>query len=156
MPTLGEPLLIALAQARNYHHKADVQLKQANIDDAIASVRAILAVPFPEGAPEAEDVRLDARARLAKLLNVKGAVDEAMSVVDAGIASTERRSFFLANLYTVRGEVFEARANILDEDESPDADARARAARMSAIEAFDRSIEINAELQRALMNEGTP
>lgn len=156
LPALGEELLLALAQAKNFHHKADVQLKQANIGEALASIREILTIAFPEDAPEAEDVKLDARARLAKLLNVQGNTTEAMSVVDTGIASATRRSFFLANLHTVRGEIYEAMANMLDDDESDEARDKARAARRSAIEAFDKSIEINAELQKALMNERTP
>ena len=156
LPALGQPLMIALAQARNHHHKADVYLKEANLAQAIAAVRAIEEVPFPEGAAEAEDVKLDARARLAKLLVTSGQLDEAMTVVDTGIARATRDSFFVANLHTVKGEVYEARANVLDDDPSEDAKVRARQARMQAIESFDRSIAINTELQKALMNESKP
>jgi tetratricopeptide (TPR) repeat protein len=156
LPELGEPLLIALAQARNYHHKADVYLREGQFDDAIDAVTRILAISFPEGALEAEDVRLDARARLGKLLSAQGKTQEAMKVVDEGIASAERRSFFLANLYTVKGEVYEAMANMLDDEDSEDAKQQARAARRQAIEAFDQSIAINTELQKALMREAAP
>jgi tetratricopeptide (TPR) repeat protein len=158
LPALGEPLLIGLAQAKNFHHKADIHLQEGDLDSALAAVRAIATIPFPQGAAEAEDVKLDAGARLAKLLIIKGDLDQAQRVVEENIARSTRRSFFLANLYTVKGEVYEARANLLDDDAADsDDDAakqRARAARKSAIEAFDRSIAINTELQKALMGEG--
>lgn len=153
---LGEPLMIALAQAKNYHHKSDIYLREGKLEQAIESVQHILSITFPAGAPEAGDVALDARARLAKLLVAQGKTTEAMQVVDEGITSSKRRSFFLANLYTVKGEVYEAIANLLDEDESESAKAAAGAARRAAIEALDQSIGINTELQRALMGEALP
>jgi tetratricopeptide (TPR) repeat protein len=156
LPALGEPLMIALAQAKNYHHKADVYLREGQFESAIDAVKQILAISFPQGAPEAEDVTLDARARLAKLLSAQGKAEEAMKVVDQGIAGASRRSFFLANLYTVKGEVYEAMANMLDDQETEEAREQARAARKQAIEAFDQSIAINTELQKALMGEAAP
>lgn len=156
LPELGEPLMLALAQAKNHHHKADVFLGEGQIERAVDAVEQILAIPFPEDAPEAEDVTLDARARLAKLLVAQGRIDRAMEVVDQGIAGSVRRSFFVANLYTVKGEVYEAMANTLDEEDTDTAREQARAARRNAIEAFDQSIAINSELQQALMLEGTP
>lgn len=160
LPVLGEALMLALAQARNYHHKADVHVKQAKLDQAIGALRAIEDIPFPEGAPEAEDVKLDARARRAKLLVTAGDLKTAMKVVDEGIAGASRESFFVANLHTVKGEVYEATANLLDD--APDAETeaeaearqqRARTARRDAIMSFDRAISINTELQKALLNE---
>jgi hypothetical protein len=148
-PLLGEELLLALAQAKNFHHIADVHLQDANLAAATDAVRRILAVPFPANAPEGEDVILDARARLAKLLVAQGAIDEATAVVDEGIAGAARRSFFLANLHTVRGEVLEAAA-ALAADDDPDA---ARALRHRAIEAYTESNTINEALQRRLMQE---
>ncbi len=145
---LNEPLMVALAQAKNFHHKADVYLRDAKLDEAVAAVRHILAIDFP-AAPETEDVMLDARARLAKLLITTGELDGAMGIVDEGIGNSQRDSFFLANLYTVRGEVHEARAVSFDET---DADA-ARAARKDAIVAFDRSIKINEALLKSLPRE---
>jgi tetratricopeptide (TPR) repeat protein len=151
---LSEPLMLALAQARNYHHKADVLLREARVDEAAAALRQILSIPFPPGAPEAEDVLLDARARLAKLLTSgdQPEVADALAVVDQGIAAARRPSFFLANLYTARGEVLEVSAERLAERDP----AAARAARVQAIEAFDRSIEINEALMRKLIREESP
>ena len=152
---IDEPLMIALAQTKNFHHKADVYLGDGKLDQAIDSVKQIFSIPFPDGAPEAEDIDLDARARLASLLATQGKTEEAMTIVDQGIDNATRRSFFLANLYTARGEVYEAMANILD-DEDEDNDAarlQAREARRNAIEAFDQSITINQELQRKLLEQ---
>src|SRR6185503_18124331 len=50
--------------------------------DAIGEVRQVLSLPFPRGAPEADDVRNDARALLAKLLVNQGQLDEAARTVD--------------------------------------------------------------------------
>lgn len=149
---IDEPLMIALSQAKNFHHKARVYISDGKPDDATAAVRAILSIKFPAGAPEAEDVRLDARALLAKLLLGQGKVDAAMTVVDEGLAAATRESFFLANLYTVRGEVLQAQASALDAS-TPDGKARASDLRRQAIVALDESIRINTALQQALMEE---
>src|ERR1700733_13584125 len=54
-----------------------VLMSDGNLPAATASVRQILSLVFPAGAPEAEDVRNDARALLAKLLVSQGPLDEA-------------------------------------------------------------------------------
>jgi tetratricopeptide (TPR) repeat protein len=149
---VSEDLMIALAQAKNFHHKAKVYMSDGNFAEATASVRQILAIQFPAGAPEAEDVRLDARALLAKLLVGQHQLDEAMRTVDEGIASASRDSFFLANLYTVRGEVLEAQADAADAT-TADGKTRAAEARRAAIVAYDKSISINKALQQRLIEE---
>jgi len=131
---VDQKLMVPLLQAKNFHHKAKVYISDGKLDDAIASVRQILSLSFPAGAPEAEDVRNDARALLAKLLVGKGELDEAMRVVDEGIAASSRESFFVANLYTVQGEIHEARGE-----------------KRAAIESLDKSIQINTALQKTLM-----
>lgn len=150
---IDEPLMIALSQAKNFHHKARVYMSDGKLDDAIAAVRAILSIRFPPGAPEADDVRLDARALLAKLLLGQGQVDLAMTVVDEGLATATRESFFLANLLTVKGELLSAQATALDATGTPADHARATALRKQAIEVLDRSITIDNALQAALMEE---
>lgn len=143
---IDQNLMIALSKAKNFHHKAKVYMSDGNIAAAIASVREILSLQFPANAPEAEDVRNDARALLAKLLLGQGQVDEAMSVVTEGIAQSQRKSFFVANLYTVKGEIHEARAAQLADDK-----AKATAEKHAAIEAYDTSNAIDTELQKQLM-----
>lgn len=147
---LRQDLMVALNQAKNFHHKADVYLKDARLDLAIEAVKKVLEIPFPAEAPEGEDVRLDARARLTKLLITKGAIQEAMDVANVGIKSAARDSFFLANLYTARGEVWEARAVQADEAGKTD---DAKKMRLEAIEDFDRSIQINNALLKELVEE---
>ena len=101
---------MALAQAKNFHHKAKVYMTDGNLAEATAAVRQILSLKFPPNTPEADDVRNDARAMLAKLLISQNQLEEAMRTVNEGIAQSPRESFFVANLYTVQGEVHEARA----------------------------------------------
>lgn len=141
---IDQNLMIALSKAKNFHHKAKVYMSDGNVADAIASVREILSLQFPAGAPEAEDVRNDARALLAKLLLGQGQLDEAMRVVTEGIAQSQRKSFFVANLYTVEGEIHEARAATLPADQQKDE-------KHKAIEAYDKSNQIDTELQKQLM-----
>jgi tetratricopeptide (TPR) repeat protein len=147
---IGQDLMIALSKAKNYHHKARVYMSDGKIAEAIASLREILSLKFPAGAPEAEDVRNDARALLAKLLVSQNQIDEAMRVVQEGIAQSQRESFFVANLYTVKGEIHEARAALLDPN---DATQKAKIVdeKHAAIDAYDKSNSINTVLQDKLM-----
>jgi hypothetical protein len=145
---IDQELMIALAQAKNFHHKAKVYMSDGNLVAATASVRQILSLRFPAGAPEAEDVRLDARALLAKLLVSQGQLEEAMRTVSEGLVQTSRESFFVANLHTVQGEIHEARAAQLEEAKDP---VRAAEEKHAAIAEYDRSIQINEALQKRLM-----
>jgi hypothetical protein len=127
-------------------------MSDGKMAEAIASVREILSLKFPAGAPEADDVRNDARALLAKLLVGQGQVEEAMTVVTEGIAQSSRESFFVANLYTVKGEVHEARAAALDAND-PANKPKIVDEKRAAIEAYDKSNQINTVLQQRLMEE---
>jgi len=147
---LSEELMVALSQAKNFHHKADVHLKDAQLDLAIDSLKRILEIPFPKDAAEALDVVLDARARLAKLLITRGDLEAAMTVANNGLSSSERESFFLANLYTVRGQIWEARA--LRADEGGDLEG-GKKARKSAIVDLNRSITINSAVLKRIATE---
>lgn len=147
---IGEALMTSLAQAKNFHRKAKVYMSDGNLPAATAVVRQILSLSFPKDAPEADDVRLDARALLAKLLVMQGQLDEAMITVNEGLASSQRESFFVANLHTVRGEIHEAKAANLDAEQNK---SGAATERRSAIEAYDKSIQINEKLQKQLMEK---
>jgi hypothetical protein len=149
---IDQNLMIALGQAKNFHHKAKVYMTDGNLVAATAAVRQILSLRFPAGAPEADDVRNDARAMLAKLLVSQGQVDEAARTIDEGLAQSQRESFFVANLYTVQGEIHEARAAAADTAGDP-GKAAAVEQRHAAIESYDRSIQINERLQKKLMEE---
>lgn len=149
---IDQGLMLALAQAKNFHHKAKVYMTDGNLAAATTSVREILSLPFPKGAPEADDVRNDARALLAKLLLSQGQVDEASRTIEEGLAASQRESFFVANLYTVQGGIHEARAATFDA--AGDAGkASATDERRAAIASYDRSIQINERLQKKLVEE---
>jgi hypothetical protein len=145
---IDQKLMLGLSQAMNLHHKAQILASDGDIGSAIASVREILSLQFPANAPEAEDVRNDARALLARLLVGQGQLDEAMNVVTEGLAQSPRESFFVANLMTVKGEILEARAAQLDAD--PTNKAHAVELRHAAIEAYDASNKIDKKLQDSL------
>ena len=145
---IDQKLMVALSQAKNFHHKAKVYMSDGNTAAAIASVREILSLRFPPNAPEADDVRNDARALLARLLVGEGELDEAMNVVKEGLSSA-RESFFTANLYTVKGEIHEARAQALDATDK----AKATEERHAAIESFDASNKIDKKLQDQLLEQ---
>lgn len=149
---IDEALMLALAQAKNFHHKAQVYMSDGNLALAAEQMTAVLAIPFPPAAPEGDDVRLDARALLAKLLLAQGKIDEAMTIVDQGIGSARRDSFFLANLYTVKGEVHRARADKLAQGDAAAA-ARVVDEKHAAIDAFNKSIEIENQLLAQLAAE---
>jgi len=142
---IDEQLMVALGQAKNFHYKAKVYMSDGKVTDAIAAVRQILSLRFPPGAPEADDVRNDARALLARLLVSQNQLDDAMRVVEEGLAAVTRESFFVANLYTVEGEIHYAKANAM-----PAGDPNAVAEKRAAIEALDKSIKINEALQKQL------
>ena len=146
---IDQKLMVALSQAKNFHHKAKVYMSDGDTAAAIASVREILSLRFPPNAPEAEDVRNDARALLAKLLIGQGQLEEAARIVAEGLAQSQRESFFVANLYTVQGEIHEARAVVLDA--SDPGKAAARDERHAAIESFDASNKIDKKLQDQLL-----
>lgn len=152
-PRLTQELMLALAQAKNFHHRAKVYMSDGDLPTAMASVRSILSLRFPPGAPEAEDVRADARALLAKLMMGRGEHEQAEQVIAEGLAEATRDSFFIANLYTVRGELYEAMAEAALA--APGGAASAAQLRRKAIEAFDRSISINRAIQERLV-EGLP
>ena len=149
---IDEQLMVALGQAKNFHRKAKVYMSDGNLAAATLSVRQILSLRFPAGAPEAEDVRNDARALLAKLLVSQNQLEEAMTTVSEGLAQSQRESFFVANLHTVQGEIHEARAAAADAEGEP-GKVRAAEERRKAIAAYDRSIQINEKLQKQLMEE---
>jgi tetratricopeptide (TPR) repeat protein len=144
--TLSPELLLPLRQAQNLHHIADVQLQMGKVAEATDAVRQILSLHFPAAAPEAEDVTLDARARLARMLVPQGKLADALATLDQGIQQARGESFFLSNVYTARGEVLEAMAVQLDATDKAAADAR----REDAIRSRRKAIAIDAALMKQL------
>jgi tetratricopeptide (TPR) repeat protein len=136
---VSDELLRALGEAQNLHHAADVHHARGELDQAIEAVRKVLDVPFPLGAPEADEVRLDARARLGLLLVEAGRLDEAEAIVDEGLRQHGPDSFIRANLHQVRGKLWEARGNTRE-----------------AILSYERYQEMNFRVQDRLFKEARP
>jgi hypothetical protein len=111
---LSAALMSRLAAARAYHHQADILLRDGQLEPAITKITAILALDLSSRWPESEEVRVDATARLAKLLLRAGRLKRARAVVDAELSKKPRESFYLANLHSVRGELLEAQVKKLD------------------------------------------
>ncbi len=145
---VDDKLLLALEEARAWQHRADTHLADGDLAAATTDVEQVLKITFPSGAPEGEEARLDAWARLAKLhLSDE---NRALEDVDHGRKEATTDSFYRAHLETVAGEIFEARAKRLADS---DGDA-AKGARRDALAAYARSIEINKRVQAALLQEG--
>jgi hypothetical protein len=144
-------LLAALEEARAWQHRADVHLAERDVAGAIADVQGALAVRFPSGAPEGEEARLDAWARLAKLEVGPSPEAEAraLDAVEHGRREATRDSFYRAHLETVAGEIHEARAARLEAGDA----AGAREARRAALDDYARSIDIDKRVQDALLGE---
>lgn len=139
-PRVDERLLAALGLAQSYQHQADELVDIGQRDQAIQKVRQVLEIPFPEGVPEREDVRLDAHGRLGELHLDDGDETAATASIDRGLAESTRNSYFKARLFSVRGRVLRARAARLRDAGEEEA---SREASRQAIEAFEQSIEIN-------------
>lgn len=145
---VDERLMLALEEARAWQHRADTHLADGDVPQAIADVSAVLAIHFPAGAPEGEEARLDAFARLVRLHLAGGDEQRALDDAAAGRREATRDSFFRAHLETAAGEIYEARAKRLEGDP-----ARAKEARREALAAYARSIEINRRVQATLLGE---
>jgi hypothetical protein len=140
---VDERLLAALGLAQGYQHQADELAELGDRDQAIARVQKVLEIPFPQGSPEGEDVRLDAWGRLAELRLDGGDEPGAEAAVESGLGEAHRVSYFKARLFAVRGRVLQARAARLRE--AGEAEASRQASR-DAIAAFEQSIELNREV----------
>lgn len=144
---LSTALLSRLSAARAYHHQADILLGRGDLAGAIAKVEAVLKLDLDARWPEAEEVRLDATARLAQLLARQGSHARALALIDAALARKPRASFYAANLHSVRGELLEAQVKVLDAAGKKD---EAKAMARQAMTALETSIRINKALQRQL------
>ncbi len=142
---LSEELMVSLSLAKNHHHKANLFTNDGQLDKAAHEVQAILKISFPEASPEAEDVKMDARARLASLWLKQGKLDEAMQMAQKGLSEHSRDSFYVANLHTVLGQIYEAIAA----GEELGSEARTKAS-LQAISHFDTSISINNTLLKSI------
>ncbi len=147
--TASEMVLALLSEARAWQRRADLHLSDGDINAAIAAGKEVLAIAFPSDVSEAEDIRLDACARLAKLyLRLGGEVyeDQALAQIETGRKFVTHDSFFAAQLETVSADVYEARANRLSDPEAK------RAEKRRAILALERAVQIDRRVQRSLLH----
>jgi hypothetical protein len=148
-----EAVLLMLSEARALQRYADLKLADGDVEGAIASVREVLAIRFPPSVPETEDVFLDARARLARLVLSRGgaeAEERALAELEAARRLATRDSFFRSHIENIAADVYAARAKRLT---GPVAQKEARRQEAQALE---RVIEIDRRLQRALFNTREP
>jgi tetratricopeptide (TPR) repeat protein len=146
-----DPVLLAfLGRARAAHHAADAHEQGGDLPAAAKSLEALLAGPLPGGSPppaEAREVLADARARLADLQSRLGNFDAALREIERGLTGVPQTSYFRGHLFEVRGLVEERRSKALRESGDQ---AGAEQARQRALEAFEESMRIQAEVIRGV------
>ncbi len=136
----SQALLSAIGTAQALQHESDEHEARGDLPAAIDAARRVLDVPFPSGAAEREDVRLDAFGRIAELELASDHTADAEAGAETGLAEATRDSYFRARLHVVLGRVHQSRAAHLRE--TGDATA-ARVESEIAINELERSIAIN-------------
>jgi tetratricopeptide (TPR) repeat protein len=149
-----DPTLLAfLSRARSAHHLADQHEQDEQIEPAIGALRKLIEGPLPGGttpAPEAREVLADTRARLADLTSRLGRYDEAAGHVERGLDQAREVTYFRGHLFEVRGLVEERRAaSLRDKGDAAAADA----AKKRALDAFEQSMEIQAQVIQGALGE---
>jgi hypothetical protein len=145
------PLMAFLSVARALHHEADIAESRADVPAAVAALERLVAIPSPK-AVEADEVRADARARLAELRLKMGDLDHAAADVREGLDEVRGPTYFRGHLLEVSGLVEEARAKGLADAGDPDGAARARA---RAVQLFEDAVRVQQTvIERALSDGG--
>ncbi len=155
-----DPALLAfLSRARSAHHIADGAEEQDDLARAVEVLRGLVAGPFPGGsvqgaAPEVREVLSDTRARLADLESRRGHFEQAARDVDDGLELARETTYFRGHLFEVRGLVEERHAKFLEKEEKTE---EAAAAKKRALDAFEESMKIQAEvIKKAVPMEAGP
>ncbi len=142
-----DPALLAfLSRARSAHHSADQYEQDDQLEQAISTLDKLIVGPIPGGAtplPEAREVLADTRARLADLESRRGRFDQAATHIERGLEQAREVTYFRGHLFEVRGLVEERRAKQLRESGGS---AGADSAKKRALDAFEQSMEIQAEV----------
>lgn len=139
-PLASQALLSAIGTAQALQHESDVHEARGEVALAIESARRVLDVPFPSGAAEREDVRLDAFGRIAELELSRSDTGAAETQANLGLSESTRDSYFRARLHVVLGRVHEVRAEHLRETGD---EAGARTESEAALDELEQSIAIN-------------
>lgn len=156
VPVVDPTLLAFLSKARAAHHDADLAEDVGDRPRAVRALERVVDGPRPGAAlpsPEVAEVIADTRARLADLRSALGDFERASRDVTEGLALAKETSHFRGHLFEVQGVVEERRAKALGE--KGDA-AGAERAKRSALEAFEKAIEIQDEvIGQALKEKGS-
>lgn len=144
------PVLMAfLSRARDAHHVADQYEAKKDLSGAIAQLDKVVHGPVPGGgapAPEAREVLADTWARLADLESRLGHFQAAQADVAMGLKLVPSVSYFRGHLFEVLGLTEQRRAKALESEKN---DAGASAAKQRALEAFEKSMRIQAKVIQA-------
>lgn len=156
-----DPVLLAfLSRAKSAHHIADGHEEAGALDKAVEPLQRLVDGPAPGGggpsAPaEVREVMADTLARLADLKSQLGQHDAASKDVDRGLDLAKETTYFRGHLFEVRGLVDERLGKSLHVKGDQ---AGAEAAKKRALDAFEKSMAIQAEvIERATAKpEGAP
>lgn len=154
-----DPKLLAfLSRARSAHHLADQAELSENLERASEVLRGLVTGPVPGGdaknaAPEVREVLADTFARIAELESQRGNFDQASKDIDAGLALARETTYFRGHLFEVRGVVEERRSKSLADAGK---ETEAAAAKKRALDAFEESMAIQAEVIKQAVPEDAP
>ena len=141
------PVLMAfLSRARDAHHVADQYEEKKDPAGAIAVLDKVVQGPLPGGGappPEAREVLADTGARMAALERRLGHYPAAEADVAMGLKLVPGVSYFRGHLFEVLGLTEQRRARALEADKN---DAAASAAKQDALDAFEKSMRIQAQV----------
>jgi len=149
-------LLAFLSRARAAHHIADQLEEDEELDRAVSTLQGLVDGPAPGNGgvaspPEVREVLADTRARLADLKSQLGRFDDAAADVDRGLDLAKETTYFRGHLFEVRGLVEERRSKSLKEKGEDD---KAEAAKKRALDAFETSMTIQAEVIKSATEGG--
>lgn len=147
--TAVDPALLAfLSRARSAHHIADSQEHQ-HPDQALIALRTVLHGPRPglsgNLGPEVREVLADTAARVGDLESQLNNFDSAKKTLLDALSWVPEPSYFRGHLFEVLGLLEERRARQLEQSGKQDT---ANQARVLAIDAFEESMKIQAEVVR--------
>jgi hypothetical protein len=138
-----EPTLVAfLGRARAAHHRADLLEDKLELEQALAELGKVTGGPMADRAVEFAEIRevlADTRARMADLESRLGRPDEALREVAAGLELATEVTYFRGHLLEIRGLVEERRGRALAE---------------RALDAFEQSMTVQAEVIRSRTEPG--
>ncbi len=146
-----ESTMAVLGTVRALHHQADVYESSGDFERASQAIRRVLAIEYPRGMVESEDLKVDAYGRLAELALRRGNADDALSLSRTGLVEGRRDTVFRARLLMVRGQCLGAladRARVSGDTAGGD---RLRA---EAIQSLEESIAMNQRVLGRILDGG--